>query len=105
MSVDSVSDPQAPASVDRHDLLERLEALRQHTEEIGAAALMAEPTKACDRLISGLLDSLNSLEALLSRPILRARETSSLALAHKEHAVGASSGRLFMARVDSRRPL
>ena len=73
MSVDSVSDihlpreVKTPATVDRRELLERLEALRQHTKEIGAAALMAEPSKACDRLISGLLDSLNSLEALLSQ--------------------------------------
>ena len=55
-------------SVDRHELLDRIGVLRhQIREEIGAAALMAEPTKACDRLVSGLLDNLNGLEALLSQ--------------------------------------
>jgi hypothetical protein len=60
MSAGSVSD--VPAIVDRHALLDRIGALRVYIhEEIGAAALMAEPTKVCARLISDLLDGLNGL--------------------------------------------
>jgi hypothetical protein len=66
--VNSVSDAQAPATVDRRELLERIGALRADLrEEIGAAALMAEPTKTCARRVSDLLDSLNGLEVLLRR--------------------------------------
>ena len=52
---------------DRHELLERLAALRHHIhDDIGAAVLIAAPTKACCRLVAGLLDSLNNLEALVA---------------------------------------
>jgi hypothetical protein len=55
-------------AVDRHELLERLAALRAHIhQDIAGAALMVEPTKACARQVSGLLDCLNNLGDLLSR--------------------------------------
>jgi hypothetical protein len=54
-------------TAERHELLERLAALRHHIhDEIGVAVLMAAPTKACCRLVAGLLDSLNNLEALVA---------------------------------------
>jgi len=34
-------------------------------EQIGVAALILQPNKQCDRLVAGVLDSLNNLEALL----------------------------------------
>ncbi len=56
----------APEVIDRQELLDRLRSVRSEIrEEIGVAALMAVPTKQCDRLVAGLLDSLNGLEALL----------------------------------------
>jgi hypothetical protein len=54
--------------VDRHALLDRTGTLRAYIHgEIGAAALTAEPAKACARLIHDLLDGLNGLESLLRR--------------------------------------
>jgi DNA-binding response OmpR family regulator len=51
---------------DRRELIERVRALRnQVREEVGVAALIIEPSRACDRLVARLLDSLNGLEALL----------------------------------------
>jgi hypothetical protein len=56
----------APEVVDCQQLLERVQRLRSEIiEEVAVAALMALPTKQCDRLVAGLLDSLNGLEALL----------------------------------------
>jgi hypothetical protein len=53
-------------AVDREELLQRLEQVRsQVREEIGIVALTVEPTKQCDRLVAGVLDSITSLEALL----------------------------------------
>ena len=50
---------------DRHPS-QRLRQVRSVVrEEIGVAALMLKPTKQCDRLVAGVLDSLNNLEALL----------------------------------------
>jgi hypothetical protein len=63
-----VSDTQVLTTVDRCELLDRIETLRSYIHgEIGAVALMAEPTKACARLVHGLLDDLNGLESLLRR--------------------------------------
>jgi hypothetical protein len=50
----------------RRELLTRIEVLREQVRELGIAALAAERTKACDRAVSGLLDSLNALAAILS---------------------------------------
>jgi len=44
----------ADAPTDRRELLVRIEALRAHIEEIGAAALLAERTKPCARAVAGL---------------------------------------------------
>jgi hypothetical protein len=48
------------------ELLHRIRVLREHIREIAIAALTARPTKACDRLVAGLFDSLNGIEAMLS---------------------------------------
>jgi hypothetical protein len=56
----------APEIIDRQELFNRVSRIRSEiVEEIGVAALIAVPTKQCDRLVAGLLDSLNGLEALL----------------------------------------
>jgi hypothetical protein len=54
--------------VDR--LLDRIGTLRQEVQDIGYAALAAEPTRACFQSVSGLLDGLNALESLLSLRVL-----------------------------------
>jgi hypothetical protein len=54
-----------PEVVDRQELLGRVHSVRCEVREIAIAALRAVPTKKADRLICGVLDSLNSLEALL----------------------------------------
>jgi hypothetical protein len=55
-----------PEVVDCQQLFDRLRAVRSLIrEEIAVGVLMAVPTKAADRLVAGLLDSLNGLEALL----------------------------------------
>jgi hypothetical protein len=51
----------------RRELLDQLAALRAFIEGIGVAALRVERTKVCARLVSGLLDGLNGLDALLRR--------------------------------------
>jgi hypothetical protein len=51
---------------DREQLLRQLGQVRCVVrEEIGVAALIVEPTKQCDRIVAGVLDALNNLEALL----------------------------------------
>lgn len=56
----------APEVIDRKELIERVQTVRsQIREEIAVPALMVEPSKQMDRLVAGLLDSLNGLEALL----------------------------------------
>jgi hypothetical protein len=56
----------APEVIDRQELFNRVSRIRSEiVEEIGVAALIAVPTKQCDRLVAGLLDALNGLEALL----------------------------------------
>jgi hypothetical protein len=51
----------------RQELLDRIALLRRQVrEDIGIAALTISPTKATDRVVSGLLDGLNTLAAILS---------------------------------------
>ena len=51
---------------DREDLLRRVALVRRWVrDDIAVPTLAMVPTKQCDRLLSGLLDSLNGLEALL----------------------------------------
>jgi hypothetical protein len=48
------------------ELPDRIRVLREHIREIAIAALTAMPTKTTDRLVAGMFDNLNALEANLS---------------------------------------
>ena len=51
---------------DREELLRQVDLIRRWVrDDIAVPALALVPTRQADRLIAGLLDSLNGLEALL----------------------------------------